>query len=67
MKKYMKVYVDHYDPVSGLRWFSAEQVPVKRRIPVEKLPGIMLGVFAATYTVFWIYWAVTVALPALIA
>ena len=66
MQKYKKIYVDHYDPVSGLRWFSSERVPVKRRFPLNMLPGIIMGLFAATYAVFWIYWAVTVALPALV-
>lgn len=66
-RKYMKIYVDHFDPVSGLRWFSAERVPAKkRRIDITKLPGIMLGIFAAMYLVMWLYWAWTVALPALI-
>lgn len=65
MRKYVKVYRDHYDPLTGLRWFSADRVPVKRRIPWEKLPEILMGLFGVTYTVFWIYWAVTVALPAL--
>ena len=66
MMRYRKVFRDHFDPRTGLRWFSADLEPVKRRFPVEKLPKIMMGIFAATYTVFWIYWAVTVALPALV-
>lgn len=67
MQKYVKVYRDHYDPGTGLRWFSADRVKVKRRFPVEKLPGILLGLFAASYIVFWIYWAITEALPRIIA
>lgn len=66
MTKYKKVYRDHYDPRSGLRWFSADRVPVKRRFPIEVLPKILMAFFGVSYTIFWIYWAVTVAVPTIL-
>lgn len=58
MTKYRKVYRDHYDPETGLRWFSDDYIPEKRS--VMEPPGILMWGLTMAYLVFWTFWLVNV-------
>ena len=58
MTKYRKVYRDHYDPETGLRWFSDDYIPEKSSM--TELPEKVLWALTMCYLVFWTFWAVTV-------
>ena len=57
MTKYRKVYRDHFDPETGLRWFSDDYIPERRS--VTELPGILLWGCTMAYLVFWAFWFVS--------
>lgn len=64
MARYRKVYRDHEDPETGLRWYSADYV--KEPTDVRDLPGAVMRVILAGYLGAFALWAAFVGVPSII-
>lgn len=61
MTKYRKVYRDHEDPETGLRWYSDDYV--KEPGSVMDLPGLLMRALLYGYLGFWAVWLSAVVIP----
>lgn len=63
-----KVFRDHADPETGLHWMGWDyvKVPCGYRINWFRAVDLMMKAWEILFIGLWIYWFVSVALPAIL-